>query len=100
MIAGGAVKSNNDTTSTSIPPSKSTTPAKSATAPSKFSVLEYINRDDTVDTAAKVDGEVKLGVPKKQGKRVSWASESDLEQVKVIENITIKYAEDLFWHPP
>lgn len=23
-----------------------------------------------------------------------------MEQVKMIENITIQYAEDLFWHPP
>ena len=31
---------------------------------------------------------------------MSWAGEEKLEQVKLIENITIKYAEDLFWHPP
>jgi hypothetical protein len=99
MVAGGAVKPPS-TTSKSVPP-KPTTPAPAKPAPSKFSVLEFINRGDSTDNSAKTDtADTKASTNPKKRKHVSWAAEGDLERVQMIENITIKYAEDLFWHPP
>jgi hypothetical protein len=101
MTAGGAVKP--PTTATKPVPPKPTTPLppKPAAATSKFSVLEYINRGDSSDNQSKAESPdtSKLSATKKR-KRVSWATEDNLERVKLIENITIKYADDLFWHPP
>jgi hypothetical protein len=100
MTAGGAVKPP-ATNTKPIPPKPTTTIPPKSTAPSKFSVLEYINRGDSVDNQTKANSPDPLKHPtSKKRKRVSWATEGDLEHVKLIENITIKYAEDLFWHPP
>jgi hypothetical protein len=98
MTAGGAIKP--PSTTKSVPP-KPTTPAPKQTSTSKFSVLEYINRGDPNDTIPKADSpeSLKSSISKKR-KHVSWAPEDSLEHVKLIENITLKYAEDLFWHPP
>jgi hypothetical protein len=87
------------TTTATKPPPKPPTPvtAKPAAPSSKFSVLEYINRGDTSEQPNKSE-ETKPTVTRKR-KRVSWANEGNLEQVKMIENITIEYADDLFWHP-
>jgi len=100
MTAGGAVKP--PATGKSVPPKPITpVPPKPAASTSKFSVLEYINRGDSSDNQAKAESPdaSKVSSTKKR-KRVSWATEDDLEHVKLIENITIKYADDLFWHPP
>jgi hypothetical protein len=99
MTAGGAVKP--PIATTKPVPSKPTTTVPVKPPTSKFSVLEFINRGDSIDSAVKAEaGDSKtLSNPKKR-KHVSWASEGDLERVQMIENITIKYAEDLFWHPP
>jgi hypothetical protein len=99
MTAGGAVKPSVATTKTV--PSKPTTTVPVKPPTSKFSVLEFINRGDSTDSAVKAEaGDSKLSSNPKKRKHVSWASEGDLERVQMIENITIKYAEDLFWHPP
>jgi hypothetical protein len=100
MTAGGAVKP--PTTNTKPIPPKPTTPLPpKPSAPSKFSVLEYINRGDTTDTSTKAENpDTSKSSTAKKRKRVSWATDDALEHVKLIENITIKYAEDLFWHPP
>jgi len=98
VTAGGAVKSS----TAPAPPPKPTTslPAKSAPA-SKFSVLEYINRDGNKDKETKEEGsDPSKATKSKKRKHVSWASDDNLERVKLIENITIKYGDDLFWHPP
>jgi len=100
MTAGGAVKSS---TTTTKPPPKPPTPPTAVAPPkqsatSKFSVLEFINRGESSETPSKSE-EVKPAATKKR-KHVSWAPEGNLEQVKMIENITIMYADDLFWHPP
>jgi len=98
VSAGGAVKPSPAT----VPPPKpiASLPPKPAPA-SKFSVLEYINRDDNTGKEAKEEGSDPSKAPKsKKRKRVSWASDDNLERVKLIENITIKYGDDLFWHPP
>jgi len=101
MTAGGAVK---PTTTSSKPPPKPTTQAptpKPAAPSSKFSVLEYINRGtESSEPTTKSESETQTGNTSKIRKHVSWAAESELEQVKMIENITIQYADDLFWHPP
>ena len=98
--AGGAVKQPS-TTAKPIPPKPATQLPPKPVAPSKFSILEYINRGDSSDNQTKTDNAVssKASTSKKR-KSVSWATEDDLEHVQWIENITIKYAEDLFWHPP
>jgi len=102
MTAGGGVKPSTITATKPVPPKPTTTlPPKPAGSTSKFSVLEYINRGDSSDNATNANGPdtSKLSSTKKR-KRVSWATEDNLEHVKLIENITIKYADDLFWHPP
>ena len=103
MTAGGAVKPLTATATTKPVPPKPTTPlaSKPAASTSKFSVLEFINRGDASDNSTKAESPdtSKLSSTKKR-KRVSWATEDSLEHVKLIENITIKYADDLFWHPP
>ena len=84
-----------------VPPKPTTSLPPKPAATSKFSVLEYINRDDSSDNVAKSDNsDVSKTMTSKKRKRVSWAAEGELERVKMIENITIEYAEDLFWHPP
>jgi hypothetical protein len=96
MTAGGAVK-----------PAPKPAPTKSAStpappkpsAPSKFSVLEYINRDPS-DAAKAASPETTKPNQNKKRKHVSWPPDSALEQIKMIENITINYAEDLFWQTP
>ena len=93
MTAGGAVKS----TTNKAAPAKPAPPKKQPST-SKFSVLEYINRE-SADPTKPASPDAKPAKNKKR-KHVSWATEDDLEQIKMIENITIKYAEDLFWHPP
>src|SRR5271156_674905 len=104
MTAGGAIKSASGTgNKPSVTPGKNSTHTiKPSASSSKFSVLEYITRDSSSETN-KPDQTVKssstLSASKKR-KHVSWPPEQALEQVKLIENITIKYAEDLFWHPP
>jgi hypothetical protein len=99
MTAGGAVKP--PTTSKPVPPKPTTPlPPKPVPAASKFSVLEYINRGDSSDNQTKADSPDASKLSTKKRKRVSWATEDNLEHVKLIENITIKYADDLFWHPP
>ena len=98
VSAGTAKTSNSATTKPPPKPTTSSAPAKPAPAPSKFSVLEYINRGDTSDQSTKSEESKPAAI--KKLKRVSWATEGQLEQVKMIENITIKYADDLFWHPP
>jgi hypothetical protein len=96
MTAGGAIKSAGSSTG-----SKPAVPAPTVkpAASSKFSVLEYINRDSSATEPPPTDTAKPITASKKR-KQVSWPSEQNLEQVKMIENITIKYAEDLFWHPP
>jgi hypothetical protein len=91
MTAGGAVKL------TVKPPPPKPQAAKPST--STFSVLEYINRDSS-DTAKPTSSDATKSALSKKRKHVSWAEGDDLERIKMIENITIKYAEDLFWHPP
>jgi hypothetical protein len=99
MTAGGAMKPPTANTKPVPPKPTATVPVKPPT--SKFSVLEFINRGDSTDFATKADpGDPKASSNPKKRKHVSWASEGDLERVQMIENITIKYAEDLFWHPP
>ena len=98
MTAGGAVKT--PSTAAKPPPPKPTTSAPKPAAQSKFSVLEYIKSGDSAETAAKTDSPEASKVTSRKRKRVSWAQDDDLEHVKMIENITIKYADDLFWHPP
>ena len=84
------------------PPPKPTATLPPKLAPtSKFSVLEYINRDDGADREAKAEAsDASKSIRSRKRKHVSWAEGDNLERVKVIENITIKYGEDLFWHPP
>jgi hypothetical protein len=100
MTAGGAVKPPSTTTKP-IPPKPATQLPPKPVAPSKFSILEYISRGDSSGNQIKTDDlETSKASTSKKRKRVSWATEDDLEHVKLIENITIKYADDLFWHPP
>jgi hypothetical protein len=103
MTAGGAIKSAAGTgNKPSVTPGKSATQtSKPSASSSKFSVLEYITRDssDTKKSEQIVKPSSTLSESKKR-KHVSWPPEQALEQVKLIENITIKYAEDLFWNPP
>jgi hypothetical protein len=100
MTAGGTVKPPSTTTKP-IPPKPTTQLPPKTVAPSKFSILEYINRGDSSDNQTKTDTlETSKASTAKKRKHVSWATEDDLEHVKLIENITIQYAEDLFWHPP
>jgi hypothetical protein len=100
VTSGGTVKPP-ATTTKPVPPKPTTTAPPKTTATSKFSVLEYINRGDSTENATKTENsEVSNVSPSKKRKRVSWAADDDLEHVKMIENITIKYADDLFWHPP
>jgi hypothetical protein len=98
VTAAGTVKPS----SSAAPPPKPTAslPPKPAQT-SKFSVLEYINRDDGADKEAKAEAsDTSKGSRSRKRKHVSWAEGDNLERVKMIENITIKYGEDLFWHPP
>jgi hypothetical protein len=108
MTAGGAAKAAAATKPATAKPAApppaaapSPSPAPKPPAPSKFSVIDYISRTDSSD-APKPDttDPTKLSVPAKKRKRVSWAREDELEKVKMIENITIQYGDDLFWHPP
>ncbi len=100
MTAGGAIKPPSTTTKP-VPPKPTTQLPPKPVATSKFSVLEYINRGDSSDNQTKTGNpEATKALTSKKRKHVSWATEDDLEHVKLIENITIKYAEDLFWHPP
>ena len=98
VTATGAVKPPAPGSSKIIPSKPATSIPKPAQT--KFSVLEYINRGDSNDSTVSTDNAEAATTPSKKRKHVSWASEDTLENVKMIENITIKYAEDLFWHPP
>jgi hypothetical protein len=98
VTAAGAVKPS----SAAAPPPKpaASLPPKPAPA-SKFSVLEYINRDDGAEKEAKAEtSDASKASRSRKRKHVSWAEGDNLERVKMIENITIKYGEDLFWNPP
>lgn len=88
--------------SAAAPPPKPATSLPPKPAPSsKFSVLEYINRDDSADKEAKAEASDSSKASRsRKRKHVSWAEGDNLERVKMIENITIKYGEDLFWNPP
>lgn len=96
MTAGGAIKSAGITK----PPPKPSIPTPKPTSQSKFSILEYIKSGDSADSGKKDTTSETTKVATRKRKRVSWATEDELEHVKMIENITIKYADDLFWHPP
>lgn len=100
VTSGGTVKPP-ATTTKSVPPKPTTTVPPKSAATSKFSVLEYISRGDSTDNATKAENSEMSSIStSKKRKHVSWAADGDLEHVKLIENITIKYADDLFWHPP
>jgi protein phosphatase 1 regulatory subunit 10 len=99
VTASGTVKPPPSSTSKTVPPKPSTSVPKPAPQ-SKFSVLEYINRGDSSETATKPQSPGENKTSSRKRKHVSWAPEDDLETIKMIENITIQYADDLFWHPP
>ena len=105
MTAGGALNSN---TTKSTPATMKTQPATAKTQPAKpsngstgsnFSVLEYFNRESS-DAAKPASPESSKVTQSKKRKRVQWALDDQLVQTRIVENITIKYAEELFWHPP
>jgi len=100
VTASGAAKPPPPVSQVKPPPKPTTSvPAKPAST-SKFSVLEYIKTESSdKEKQAETADSNKVANSKKR-KRVSWAPEESLENVKMIENITLKYADDLFWYPP
>jgi hypothetical protein len=105
ITAGGAMNPN---TTKPPPTTLKTQPATAKTQPAKpsnesigsnFSVSEYFSRESSGAAKPASPRSSKATQSKKQ-KRVQWATDDQLVQIRMVENVTIKHAEDLFWHPP